>query len=174
VNSFLKTAMMVLVAAGSGFVGTQGMITFAPAPLRAAKAESVLQTSPIQAIPGPQSDAIARSDDGHYWAYGNVNGRSVRFLVDTGATAVALTPQDAEKLGFRAKDLKYSSNVITAGGNTRAAAIKLASLSVAGARLENVDALVIADGLDASLLGMSYLGRLTRFEVNRGSLVLQP
>ena len=52
--------------------------------------------------------------------------------------------------------------------------MRLASITVAGARLENVDALVIEKGLDTSLLGMTYLGRLSRFEATRGTLVLQP
>lgn len=166
--------MMVMVAATSAFVAVEGAIAFAPAPFRAAKAESVVAAPNIAPAIGPQSAPIPRSADGHYWAEGDVNGRTVRFLVDTGATAVALTPQDAEKLGFRAKDLRYAASVITAGGRTRAAQIKLVNMSIAGARMDNVDALVIEQGLDASLLGMSYLGRLTRFEVNRGALVLQP
>jgi aspartyl protease family protein len=64
--------------------------------------------------------------------------------------------------------------VVTAGGQIRAASVRLASITVAGARLENIDALVIEKGLDTSLLGMTYLGRLSRFEATRGALVLQP
>jgi aspartyl protease family protein len=70
--------------------------------------------------------------------------------------------------------LNYGYRVVTAGGSTRAAAVKLASVTVAGARLEDVDALVIEKGLDTSLLGMSYLGRLTSFQATRQALILQP
>ena len=173
-NPLLKHLMLVCLAIVSAFGGAQAVLTFAPAPLRAAKAEATIRIDEIPAAPGPQSAAIRKSSDGHYWAMADVNGRAVRVLVDTGATAVALTPQDAERLGFRAADLHYGSSVITAAGATRAAPIHLASISVAGARLDNVDALVIEHGLDASLLGMSYLGRLTRFEATRTTLVLQP
>jgi aspartyl protease family protein len=103
-----------------------------------------------------------------------VSGASVRFLVDTGASAVALTPADARRLGFDVDQLNYTNRVTTAAGHVRAASVKLASLTVAGARLDNVDALVIEKGLDTSLLGMTYLGRLTSFQATREALVLQP
>jgi len=117
---------------------------------------------------------IARAEDGHYWATGDVDGRSVQFLVDTGATAVSLTPDDARSLGIDTQALKYDSEVITAQGHARAAAVKLATLSVHGAVVSDVDALVIEKGLQTSLLGMSYLGRLSRFEASPTALVLRP
>jgi aspartyl protease family protein len=63
---------------------------------------------------------------------------------------------------------------MTAAGPARAAAVRLASVTVAGATLTGVDALVIEKGLDASLLGMSYLGRLSSFQATREALVLRP
>ena len=120
------------------------------------------------------SARIARADDGHYWATGEVAGRQVRFLVDTGATAVSLTPEDARAVGIDPRALTYDSDVITAQGHTRAASVRLASLSVAGVTLNDVDALVIEKGLQTSLLGMSYLGRLSSFEASPTALVLQP
>ena len=140
--------------------------------LRAAQVESRQVQAATTANPAVES-SIPKSADGHYWANGEVNGAgNVRFLVDTGATAVALTPADAQRLGIQPADLHYGSQVVTAAGSTRAATVKLASLTVAGARLENVDALVIEKGLDTSLLGMTYLGRLTSFEATRKSLTL--
>jgi aspartyl protease family protein len=128
--------------------------------------------------PGVESDgraaSISKASDGHYWAEADVNGQRVRFLVDTGATAVALTPADALRLGFRSQDLDFRYTVTTASGPARGAAVKLASVSVAGARVADVDALVIEKGLDASLLGMTYLGRLSRFEATRSSMILRP
>ncbi len=111
-------------------------------------------------ISAPAPDAtgaasIAKSDDGHYWAEALVNGKRVRFLVDTGATAVALTAEDAQRLGFEPKTLNYGYQVTTANGLARAAEVKLASVSVAGARVEDVQALVIEKGLPTSLLGMT-------------------
>ena len=123
---------------------------------------------------GGTAASIAKSQDGHYWAEAQVNGKRVRFLVDTGATAVALTAEDAQRLGFAPKDLNYAMQVSTASGVARAAEVKLASVSVAGARVDDVDALVIEKGLPTSLLGMTYLGRLSRFEASRSALILRP
>lgn len=117
---------------------------------------------------------LTKDSDGHFWAQGNVDGKAVRFLVDTGATAVSLSMADAQRLGIDTTRLTYDYNVITADGRTRAAAVKLASVSIAGARIRDVDALVIEKGLENSLLGMSYLGRLSRFEATQTSLILHP
>ena len=144
------------------------------APLRAAAAQSQGPSAEAQATPASGAASIAKSADGHYWADGQVNGAPVRFLVDTGATAVALTPDDARRLGFTPANLDYGYRVVTAAGNARAASVKLASITVAGARIENVDALVIEKGLDTSLLGMTYLGRLASFQATRQALILQP
>jgi len=144
------------------------------APLRAAAAQSQAPSAQAEAGPASGPATIAKSSDGHYWADGQVNGAAVRFLVDTGATAVALTPDDARRLGFTPANLTYGYRVVTAAGQARAASVKLASVTVAGARLENVDALVIEKGLDTSLLGMTYLGRLASFQATRQALILQP
>lgn len=132
-----------------------------------------LAGGPSQAASGGAAE-IAKSPDGHYWAEANVNGSHVHFLVDTGATTVALTADDARRLGFEPKDLDYAFQVSTANGKARAAEVKLASISVAGARVSDVDALVIEEGLPTSLLGMTYLGRLSRFEATRTALILRP
>lgn len=175
-SSLAKLASVAAIAAASAVSAAAAVVVLSPRPaeLRAARAEA-----PFAAVFEPPkaahaSKAILKSSDGHFWADGEVNGQSVRFLVDTGATAVALTPADAQKLGIDPAELRYGYKVVTAGGQIRAASVRLSSITVAGARLENVDALVIEKGLDTSLLGMTYLGRLSRFEATRGALVLQP
>ena len=175
-STLLKLASVAVISAASavGAAGAVVLMSPRPAALRAARAEAPFVTD-VQAPQGQRaSQAILKSSDGHFWAEGEVNGRTVRFLVDTGATAVALTPEDAERLGIDPAELHYGYKVVTAGGQIRAASVRLASITVAGARLDNVDALVIEKGLDTSLLGMTYLGRLSRFEATRGALVLQP
>jgi aspartyl protease family protein len=174
VSSFGKLAIIAGVSALASACAVQAI---SPQPMRIARLEAQGFAS---GPPKPGSGAVAKAADGHFWADAQVDGQDadggakVRFLVDTGATAVALTPADAERLGFKAKDLRYGYNVTTAGGSSRAAAVTLASVSINGARLENVQALVVSDGLDVSLLGMSYLGRLTRFEATRDTLRFQP
>jgi aspartyl protease family protein len=117
---------------------------------------------------------VAKSPDGHYWAQANVNGRWIKFLVDTGASAVALTSVDAQRLGIDVANLDYVRPVTTANGETKAANVTLDHVTVAGARVDSVDALVVRDGLSTSLLGMSYLGRLSRFEATKTALILRP
>lgn len=172
-SKFALFAAVAVVSASSS-AGAMIALHSATPTLRAAKAETQQRLTIDEAAALSTSASIHKSKDGHFWASGDVGGASVRFLVDTGATEVALTPADAERLGFRPFDLDYGRRVITAGGASRAAAVTLSSVSVDGARLEDVDALVVERGLDVSLLGMSYLGRLARFEANREALVLQP
>ncbi len=127
-----------------------------------------------QAITPPGAASITKSADGHYWADASVEGHEVRFLVDTGASAVALTADDARHLGIDPNSLNYNYTVATANGQARAAQIKLASISVGQARVDNVDAYVLDRGLETSLLGMTYLGRLSQFQATKTNLILQP
>jgi len=157
---------------------------FGPPPSQVASAVAPVST-PVQApaavaahdeqyaSPG-RSARIKKASDGHFWADAQVNRRKVRFLVDTGATAVALSPEDARRLGFPPGRLDYGHTVMTAGGEARAARITLESIDVDGVKVENVEAFVIEKGLDTSLLGMTYLGRLEKFQATRTALVLTP
>jgi aspartyl protease family protein len=117
---------------------------------------------------------VSKSADGHYWAEAEVNGRWMRCLIDTGATVVALNVEDARRLGLDPATLKYDAQVNTANGMTRAAQVELDHVSVAGARVDHVSALVVQSGLAQPLLGMSYLGRLSRFEATPTTLILRP
>ncbi len=153
----------------------QTVATVAPvaaAPIVSAKAAPAMSSADASLSPGDAS--VVKGPDGHYWAEAQVNGRSIRFLVDTGASFVALTHGDAEQLGLNPSSLVYDAPVTTANGATHAARVQLDYVSVSGARVEQVPAMVIADGLSTSLLGMSYLGRLSRFEATPTSLILRP
>lgn len=123
---------------------------------------------------GPRPAVIVRAADGHFWAEGEAGGAAVRFLVDTGATSVALTRADAARLGLTPGPEAFTQTVTTAAGPVRAAPVRLEALAVGPARLEDVHALVVEDGLHASLLGMSYLGRLQRIEATPRTLILRP
>lgn len=120
----------------------------------------------------PPPAVLPRADDGHFWAMGATRGGAVRFLVDTGATRVSLTRQDAERLGLILTDDAFVETVATAAGPAQAARVRLDWLAVGPARVDGVEALVFQDGLHASLLGMSYLGRLDRMDVSDGAMRL--
>ncbi|GAW41200.1 hypothetical protein SH203_01604 [Brevundimonas sp. SH203] len=117
---------------------------------------------------------VVKGADGHYWAQARIDGRAVRLLVDTGASVVALTRADAARLGVDPEPAAFTGQVQTASGLARAAPVRLKTVSVAGARVDQVEALVVEQGLEYSLLGMSYLGRLSAFEATPTSLTLRP
>ncbi|WP_189485639.1 TIGR02281 family clan AA aspartic protease [Asticcacaulis endophyticus] len=135
---------------------------------------TVAMTIPVLPANAGSVTSIPKSQDGHYWAEARVNDASVKFLVDTGATIVALTPSDALRLGVDADELKYDRLVTTAMGKTEAAVVKLRSVHIGQTEVRDVEAIVIREGLSTSLLGMSYLGRLSGFEATRTALILKP
>ena len=143
------------------------------------EAEAATLIVPVAAAPTPpvaagQPAQIAKSADGHFWAEADIDGRAIRVLVDTGASVVALTREDALRLGLRLTPADFNQTVETASGPAKAAAIQLDHVAVAGARVERVQALVVEKGLPHSLLGMSYLGRLSAFEARPTGLTLRP
>lgn len=124
---------------------------------------------------------LVRGRDGHWWAEAQMSGpggeddrRAVRALVDTGASLVVLTPADAQRLGLDLTADDYRDTVVTAAGHARAARVTLDSVSVAGASVRNVPAIVVQEGLPHSLLGMSFLSRLQGWQVSGDVLTLQP
>ena len=116
---------------------------------------------------------IHRGADGHYHWPGKIDGHAVDFLVDTGASVVALTRQDAAALGLNPAADQFTVTVQTAAGTARAAPVQLAQIAVGDAKVERVTALVVENGLPHSLLGMSYLGRLNGFQAGPDGLTLK-
>ncbi|HWQ87517.1 TIGR02281 family clan AA aspartic protease [Brevundimonas sp.] len=117
---------------------------------------------------------VLKGLDGHYWADALIEGRAVRVMVDTGSSVVALTRNDAARLGLKLTSDDFSGTIVTASGPVRAAPVELQTVAVAGARVERVEAMVVERGLPHSLLGMSYLGRLSAFTATPASLTLRP
>jgi aspartyl protease family protein len=111
--------------------------------------------------------------NGQFFAQGRVNNGSVRFLVDTGASTVALTLEDARKSGININSLVYNRPVATANGRVMAAEAMLKDVRIGGVRVTNVRALVLSEGLHISLLGMTYLGELQKVEVMPNQLILR-
>lgn len=110
---------------------------------------------------------------GQYHYKGRVNSGYVDFLVDTGASAIALTPADARKAGFRDAELNYNVEIRTAGGRNYAARITLDQVALGGIMLRDVEALVVKEGLETSLLGMTWLGQLQEVKATPNALLLR-
>ncbi len=119
------------------------------------------------------SVSLPRSRDGHFHADAQINGRSVPVLVDTGATLVAMSYEDAQSAGIsvRPDEFRYISN--TANGQARFARVTLDNVRIGNVSVNNVAAAVSQPGkLSTTLLGMSFLGQL-RLEMKDGLLILE-
>ena len=117
---------------------------------------------------------IARSQNGHFITRVRINGAPVQMLVDTGASSVVLTPQDARRAGIDTSRLSYSLPVSTANGRTMVASVRLHAVAIGDIGERDILAQVSAPGaLSQSLLGMSFLSRLTSYEVKNGTLILR-
>lgn len=138
----------------------------APAPDVAAQTMTVPQSA--------SAISLRKASDGHFWAESSVNGTRIRFMVDTGASVIALTPDDARRAGIDVRTLQFTAPVSTAGGRVFGAPVRLKEVKVGSIRQRDVQALVIEDGLSHSLLGMSFLGRLSRMEATPDNLILRP
>jgi aspartyl protease family protein len=123
-------------------------------------------------IVGQDGVAFRARGDGHFHVEAMVNGERVLFLVDTGASDVVLTPDDAARLGFEPQSLSYSEAYRTANGIGYGAPIRLDTIEVGPIRLTDVAASVNQAPMDRSLLGMTFLRRLSAYEVRGDSLTL--
>lgn len=118
--------------------------------------------------------SIGGDANGHFQVKARVDGYPVEFMVDTGATTVALTTSDAQRLGIRPASRDFTVRVNTANGIAHAAQVNLATVEVGDVTVRDVRALVAPDGaLSQSLLGMSFLSKLRRFEYANGRLILE-
>lgn len=111
---------------------------------------------------------------GHFVLEIEVDGVDIRFLVDTGASDVVLSPFDAARLGFKTDELSFSKIYNTANGTVRGAPVRLGRMAVGPIVLRDMPASVNGADMDRSLLGMRFLNRLSGYEVRDGKLILRP
>lgn len=110
---------------------------------------------------------------GHFETTAEINGRDVDVLVDTGATLVALSYDDAERAGIYLTPADFTHQTTTANGIAKVAPIMIGSISIGGITVRNIRGTVAERGkLSTTLLGMAFLSRLSRVEMQRGNLVL--
>ena len=123
---------------------------------------------------GGRSLNIPRDGRGHFQTEGRIDGQRIGFMVDTGASVVALNETSAARFGLRPSRSEYNATVSTANGTVKAARTRIAMLDVGGVVVRDVDALVLPDAaLSENLLGLSFLSRLKRFEYANGQMVLE-
>lgn len=128
--------------------------------------------SPSGSASGPVVELRAVSN-GHYFTAAEINGRAVNVMVDTGASMVALSWDDANRAGLFVRNSDYTQRVQTANGVGRFAPVTIDRISIGPITVRNVPAAVSEPGaLSTSLLGMSFLSRLQRVDMRSGTLVL--
>ncbi len=147
----------------------------APAGIAAsAQPRSHRQPEAARAASRGRTVEIKAGANGHYFASAEINGRPVSVLVDSGASIVALSFDDALRAGLHVRDSDYTQRVSTANGFARVAPVMLDRVSIGDIVVRDVPASVSEPGsLATSLLGMSFLGRLQRVDMRAGVLLLE-
>lgn len=127
----------------------------------------------VESLPGRKVRLVA-DGRGHFNAEFKLNGRSVPAMVDTGASLVAINRSTARRIGIRLASTDFTGWAETANGRTRAAGVTIDRIEIGRVEFRNVQAMVLDDeALSDTLIGMSFLSRLRRFEVEGGALVLE-
>ena len=123
---------------------------------------------------GLRSLSIPPDARGHFQTEGRIDGQRIGFMVDTGASMIALNETSAARFGLRPSRADYNATVTTANGTIKAARTRLAMVDIGGLVVRDVDAMVLPDeALSENLLGLSFLSKLKRFEYANGKLVLE-
>jgi len=115
---------------------------------------------------------LPRSFDGHYYVTLQVNGTPLKFVVDTGATDVVLTQEDAKRVGIDPSSLSYIGSATTANGVVRTAPVRLDKVVLGDLVSRGVRASVNGGQMQGSLLGMSYLQRFQKIEISGNKMIL--
>ncbi|MCP1167748.1 retropepsin-like aspartic protease family protein [Limimaricola litoreus] len=128
--------------------------------------------TPRQTMVGAQGIEVPQARDGHYYLTLDINGAPVEFVVDTGATDMVLSREDARRAGIDPEELNYFGSAVTANGTVRTARVTLDSVALGQIEDEGLGAVVTDGDLSASLLGMGYLRLFGRLEIEGGKLML--
>jgi aspartyl protease family protein len=137
----------------------------------------VVSTEPSVTTDGKVTNVVINRSrrSAHFVVEANVNNAPIEMLIDTGATVVTLTYEDARLAGIQTRGLRFDISVATANGTARAAAVVLDRLTIGPIEQTRVVALVAEEGaLDTSLLGLNFLNALTSYTVSGDQMILTP
>ncbi len=179
-NTLVRDALVLSAAVIGGFFAFTNreaiyeLAGFHPQDLAQAAPESAAVVQIAPAVATGRFSTIPKAQDGHFWTEARINDKTqIKFLVDTGASIVALTTADARQIGLSPKTMTYDKPLNTAAGKVMAASVELGRVTVGNVTVYNVRAVVIPKGLSHSLLGMSYLGQVRKLEISSTELVLR-
>jgi aspartyl protease family protein len=162
------------VMAALGTVMAQMADKMTPTPAYASTASTKAAPEETSGHAGIRSLSIPRDARGHFKTEGRIDGQRIGFMVDTGASVIALNETSAARFGLRPSRGDYNATVTTANGTIKAARTRIAMVDVGGLVVRDVDAMVLPDeALSENLLGLSFLSKLKRFEYANGKMVLE-
>ncbi|MEM8934938.1 MAG: TIGR02281 family clan AA aspartic protease [Pseudomonadota bacterium] len=168
-----------IIAAGIIVAGAVGAVRVLdePEPAQKTLTAATISPAPLSPVAPSRWDREVRvraARDYQFYIDAEINRRRAHFLIDTGASYVALRDSDAREAGIYIAWADYTYPVRTANGETKAALINIEEIEIHGIRIENVKAFVLPDDqLSINLLGMSFLSRLDSVEARGGELVLR-
>jgi len=166
-NIMIFAAIMI----GLGTFMAQIADKMTPAPASATPATRLAVASDTTADASLRSLSIPRDGRGHFATEGRIDGQRIAFMVDTGASVIALNESSAARFGLRPSRNDYRATVTTANGTVKAAPIRLAMVELGGLIVRDVDAMVLPDeALSENLLGLSFLFVLAGLETVTSSL----
>jgi clan AA aspartic protease (TIGR02281 family) len=154
----LVFAILVAISAGGYIASPVEGQPRVDIPVANAAITGHVQKPAVIAQDGPTE--ITRASDGLFYVNGRVNGQMVRFVVDTGATVVVLTPTDAARVGIRAATGGGTARIQTVSGTSAMQWVKLDQISIAGRHVSQIDAAIVHEGMKVSLLGQNALSEL--------------
>jgi aspartyl protease family protein len=145
-----------------------------PAPSVPPTVEPLVAVAKPMSAPEPAIDkVIERSDDGHFYVDAEVNGQLVHFLVDTGASSVVLTMADAKHVGLPFSEGQFSVIARGASGDVSGQIMKIGRVAIGRKEAFDVEGAVVAQGLDVSLLGQSFLSRIGTLVIDGDRMILR-
>lgn len=174
----LKIAFAAATLVVAGYAGAhlaRGVATDEGPPAGSA-AQPTIRAAAVQpqVSGGGITVTLAQDARGHFTAEPQINGVRLSMLVDTGASVIALSAEDASRAGVFPNASDFRIPVSTANGTVKAAPVRLREVQIGRIAVRDVEAVVMPPGrLAGSLLGMSFLKRLASFNVSGGTLVLR-
>ena len=167
-------APVFILAVAVGWAFPRDLVLPAAEPTDKAHHYVIEEKAGAQNVGSGSFDAVEleRQPDGHFYAEADVDGAPIRLMVDTGATMIALNAADARKLGFDWNTSELQHVGLGVNGDVLGKPVQLDSVTVGDLQADNVEAVIIPEGLDVSLLGQSFLSRVDNVQIEGDRMTL--
>jgi aspartyl protease family protein len=167
----LGFAVLVGLMSRGDDVSTEQVSPSPPQSVTASRSQGAAPQAPVGN--GYAQTTLPRAPDGHFYAEMRVNGTPVKFLVDTGASMVALTREDAQRIGLQFSDGDFTGTAETASGSVGLKPVMLDRVTLGPLEANGVEAAIVQQGLRQSLLGQSWLKRIGKVTIEGDQMVLR-